>query len=378
MRSPPWIAIYYLCGLFFFTIILVAIVGQSRVLKYAATTKPYAGFLSQLIEKDSPNSETGQKIICLGDSNNHFPPSLKYDRSSEHVTIYLGSLIQETVRASVPNSRVIEWAFPAADMFSYYCIYFETEKSNPDLIIIPINWRLFGAEGVENQHVRVTYPWISALVPFRATVPQGHTDPLRYSGITLLKRVGYRFLLYSLYPIGIKWWAHEAMELQRDPEHTGRNNRPAEGGQPAIDEEAQMRRGFETNLDEMKQCFTMTVSEESPPFVSFAALAAVASARGTPVLFFIWPLDRELLEKFDIYDEDEFERSRQLIIKNTDKKNIYLADLSGLLEHKFFFDHAGHCTIEGRRKIAHALAPTILDILQRNRSALERNHGLQD
>ncbi len=55
---------------------------------------------------------------------------------------------------------------------------------------------------------------------------------------------------------------------------------------------------------------------------------------------------------------------KRLIDEETRKGNIYLVDLSNLLGHQHFFDLYGHCEPEGRQKIAEALAPEILKLIE--------------
>ncbi len=108
----------------------------------------------------------------------------------------------------------------------------------------------------------------------------------------------------------------------------------------------------------------MEVAASNPTFISLCGFADAASRRGTKVLFFIWPLDYEFLAEFGVFDDAALERSKELIMKATDKEDIYFVDLSGLLEHQYFFDKHGHCLVSGRRKIADALAPKVMQILQ--------------
>jgi len=107
----------------------------------------------------------------------------------------------------------------------------------------------------------------------------------------------------------------------------------------------------------------MKVTPSNPQLIGLSALTAVASERGAKVLVFIWPVDRKNLAEAGIFDEEVFAESKELILQTAEKENIYFLDLSGLLDHRFFNDGEGHCTLEGRRRIAGALAPEIARIL---------------
>ncbi len=74
-------------------------------------------------------------------------------------------------------------------------------------------------------------------------------------------------------------------------------------------------------------------------------------------------IDQERFEKIGHLDKKSLAKSKKLIAEAVDEESIYFVDLSNLLEHKYFFDNNGHCVIEGRRKIAKALAPKVAEIL---------------
>lgn len=109
--------------------------------------------------------------------------------------------------------------------------------------------------------------------------------------------------------------------------------------------------------------FPMTIADSKPTLRTLCVLANVASEQKTKVLFYVWPLDQDFLEKFGVLDKPALERSIQRIADSTRTENTHSMDLSDLLENKYFHDNFGHCTVEGRRKIAEALAPTVLNIL---------------
>jgi hypothetical protein len=58
------------------------------------------------------------------------------------------------------------------------------------------------------------------------------------------------------------------------------------------------------------------------------------------------------------------ERSKRLILGAIMRENVYFTRLSETLENKYFHNYTGHFTIEGREKLAEALAPRVLEILK--------------
>lgn len=112
---------------------------------------------------------------------------------------------------------------------------------------------------------------------------------------------------------------------------------------------------------------------EIPPtnvaYCSLRALAHVASQRKINVLFFVWPLNKEDLTAIGTMDEAAFARSTELIREMTEGEYTHFIDLSDVLRHGDFADFYSHSTVRGRRKIAEALAPEVLEILQDNSHA---------
>ncbi|UCD57550.1 MAG: hypothetical protein JSV16_00115 [Candidatus Hydrogenedentota bacterium] len=58
-------------------------------------------------------------------------------------------------------------------------------------------------------------------------------------------------------------------------------------------------------------------------------------------------------------------------MRESEKDNVHFLDLSNLLDHDSFHDWYSHCTVEGRRKIAEALVPKVLDITREDSGSQE-------
>ncbi len=361
--APIRIGIYYLAWLVAAAMLSLQLIGFEPFIERASENKPYSYLFSKRwYDKLSDNKGNPLKVICLGDSN-YFPA---YDGMSK--------LLDEEIskRAEFQNLIVSQWAFVAADMFDYYCLFYEAERYSPDLIVIPINWRTFGSSWLSEKSY--FNPELSALAPLRGGVLSEHENPVRSRGISLTKQIEYKFSIYSLYPMGIKMWVLDNLRAHLRPQPqaavlpkvAGEENasietpsESIEDGQPDAEEQppSDLRSTFEAN-------FPMGVTNSNPMMKDLRALASVASKHGTKVLFFVWPLDLESFADVGILDKPALEHSMQMVMKATEKENVYFVDLSNLLEHRYFKDKWGHCKAAGQRRIAAALAPTVIAILK--------------
>ena len=299
--------------------------------------------------------------------------------------MHLPKLIEDIFKSELSQEKItfIEWAFMAAGMQDFFCMYYKAEEYSPDLIIVPINWRRFGSKALRNSN-----PQLSALTPLRSELPQEYTDPIRSRGISLLAQIRYKLAIeWSLYPTGIKNWAEEKRRSYLSAD------KPANGEQSELVDEgfAPIRFG-DTNVERMfgellgtrsqttsqgnhdqarpKEEYPMEVGETNFAFRDLKAFAEIASTNQTPVLFFVWPVDKEFLFKEGKWEQSSFERSKRLIEEATNKKNCHFVDLSETLEHRYFADRRGHCHPSGRKIIAEQLAPTIREILELNDTSL--------
>ena len=74
-------------------------------------------------------------------------------------------------------------------------------------------------------------------------------------------------------------------------------------------------------------------------------------------------LDKEYFADMGILDEPALGRSIDLVASAADCESGLFLDLSDLLGHEDYDDGHGHCKPRGRKKIAEALAPKVLQIL---------------
>ena len=113
-----------------------------------------------------------------------------------------------------------------------------------------------------------------------------------------------------------------------------------------------------------EELYVSDIADSNCNFRTLATLAHTASKHRVRILFYIWPLDDELLINAGYLDKDRFAQSKQMIAEAVNKESIYFADLSDILDSNYFSDIGMHCTVEGRRNIAEALTPRIVQILE--------------
>ncbi len=368
------IAFYYLICLASLLVLCLRLIGAQTILAYASTSKPYSVLLTENCYRDLLAEDATARIICFGDSNSYYPPDTSMQAGN--YDLHLPELIRQAVgkQTGQPGIRFAEWAYPSAGIFDYYCLYYEALKFSPDLIIVPINWRFLGSFSIQKQGAFDAE--LMAFIPLRDWFRSSQDDGIISRGASLMKQIEYKIRRYFLYPIGIKAWALESFRYLVDSrirdtvflkfvENPTAAIRRSPGG-PERENVIEVASEFVNapDAETLRRFFPMRIADSNARFLNLCALADGASKRGTRILFYIWPLDYEYLAQLGVLDESAFDRSKLLIMRATDKKNIHFVDLSGLLEHKYFYDYVGHCAVEGRRKIAEALAPEILEILK--------------
>jgi hypothetical protein len=365
-------------------VLCFVLIGPQKILEYAGKSKPFSIVLDPAPYARLVNSQNKDslKIVSFGDSNYFYPPHQM--PSSEKTQTYLTTLLHEELQENEGLSDVVisQRAFPSAGMFDYYCMLYEAMEFSPDLIIVPINWRsfgtdewdVFGFDWMDNSNWY--HPELSALVPLRNEFVQNEKDPLRVQGISLAKQLQYKVSLYTLYPVGMKVWALEnaksffaALRENMDSSAFAADETAAPSAETKSEPTAE--KGGRLAVRDMAVDYPMTIERSNLSYQSLAPLARVASKRGVKVLFYIWPIDQEQFEKVGHLDREALDKSKKLIAEAVDEENIYFVDLADLLEHKYFFDSGGHCVVEGRKRVAKALAPKVAEILNENPAATE-------
>lgn len=380
--KPVRIGIYFAASLMLAILICLRVVGEENILAHASKYKPYSVLLKREYYRDFLDNPEAAKIICFGDSNSFNPPDF-FVSDPRNFEIHMPGLIQETMKEYGLQSVIfLEWAFPGADTFDYYCLFFQAVNMSPDLIIVPINWRAFGDDWLENSGW--FHPELSALVPFMERLPSDCKSPVRARNISPTKQVEYKAYLNYIYLIGLKAYMKDSIQsllntpaktrdsedtLTEDPEKQGKKSGGFNMGSFEVGKKM-IGVGTESPLG---RYFPMEIQETNPTFQSLRALVHIASQRGAKTLFYIWPLDKERFAKAGILDESGLARSKHLIAEVTKGQDIYFVDLSDVLEHQDFYDVRGHCKIPGRKKIARHLASEVVSILRESTVAVTKD-----
>jgi hypothetical protein len=161
-------------------------------------------------------------------------------------------------------------------------MFYKALDYSPDLIIIPINWRMFGPDLLEDK----TYfnPELSGFVPLRSELPPGYMDPVRSSGISTLSQAQYKTHRVTLYLMGMKLWGREKAKAYYTRLMKALGNPVKEQRFRGYGTRA---RRFSANAETMSRLYPMEISESNVTHRRLQALAYVISKHDTKVLFFI-------------------------------------------------------------------------------------------
>lgn len=381
--SPTIIGLKFIVFLVLAMLLCVWIAGTETILMAAMASKPYSvlltdyhffGLITEYQESGAPEATGAKKVICLGDSNSFYPPDHVVPRDTNR-GLHLSGMLYESIensRNEPPRIRFSEWSYVGATLFDHYCLFYEAEKFSPDLIIVAINWFSFGPAWLDHhEYFRLE---LSALAPLRSPLPDDYEDPIRSENISAVKQLQYKADIYSLFPVGAKFWIsdglrsffeprarHEVSSPSEDP--TARDADAGPVGNERV-HELPKRGEFKPVWEAAPEYFPMSVERSNPTLRDMRALAYIASERDIKLLFFIWPIDIEYLEEVGAMDRSELMRARQFVKEEVVRENVYFADFADMLGHEYFYDMRGHNTPEGRKKVAEALYPTVLEILE--------------
>jgi hypothetical protein len=384
---PLKIGISYLLFIIFALALAFRIAGVQGIISHASKSKPYSVIFQQerlggFFSRRGTEHRQGQtNILLFGDSNMFHPASAEDN--------HLASIIERSLRSGedLSDVRVLNWDYTGASMFCYYCMFWWATDYSPDLIIIPINWRSFGKEWDEVVTHEYFHPELSGLVPFSERFSSLDFNPVKANGISLIKQLEYRVSLYSVYFVGMRGWARSNLieqlgflaggddsapmpqiEAVQNDEATAESSVRSTAVSPADDRNVPPEiPDIIPRLEKagsLEDFFPMRFEESNTTLLTIEALADAAARSDTKILFFVWPLDHELLASKNALDKESLSLSIQMLREATDSNNVYFKDLSELLRHRDFFDFWGHCKVEGRQKIGASLASAVRDVLK--------------
>jgi len=294
-------------------------------------------------------------IFFLGDSSVAQPPWA--DKAATNIPDLLEAGLQEGYLACESVS-VVDWSFPGGRPFHYYCFRFEAEHYSPSLLVIPINWRIFGASS-DRWNETFAFPELCASVPINERRHGSGEVVMRLEGISVQRQFLYRLSHPMLYLSGLKIWVQANVGL-RVEEKSWQDLRSL------LPEPGQLISRFSDT--KLFQQYTNHVKGDNSQLQIYRAIAETSVRRGTNILFYITPIHVYEMRARSGFDAEEFHRSTELIKRSVSSANSQCLDLSGLLGENDFIDNFEHYTPEGNRRIAGALASAVHEIVQSSRA----------
>lgn len=377
-KKPIRIVVWYAISLGVIGILALKGVGRETLAEYAKPYKPYAAIVSPIGDhlKKGGNGAWGYslRIIFLGDSSLTFPPNVFPDSANFQLYIpgFLASRLAGDERGFV---EVSEWSYPAANMFDYYCVMCRAERLSPDLVIIPINWSFFGTIFEEqlstmgSKFVNENAPKrvdqfmrnknrVVGFAPLSEDFSAGYENPLQLIDISTFEHLRYKAELCTIYPIGFKAFVKR--------QFGGRIGYEGPWSQGHTAEEENLLDRRISKLD-MPGRYPMLVSYSNRHFQLFRSVVDAASRRGINTLFYLSPVNVQMLSEGNAFDGSLFVSSLLLIKHSMEREHIYFLDLHDILGSEDFYDDFGHYTESGKRKIAEALARQVMEIFDKHR-----------
>lgn len=337
-----------------------SLIGRPALLRHASTVKPYARIF-QTPATPAPDRDTDRRIIFFGDSSVVQPPW------SDANLPGIPSLLETELRESFPgpgDTTVIDWSFHGGRLFHYYCLLFEAHKRSPTMVVIPINWRSIGPQS-EIWKTRAAFPELSGLVPRSEATSPSFKRIMRAEGISRSRWIRYQLYRPILYVIGFKMWFRTSMGMEMEKDLS-----PAEL-LASLPPEIFMIDQF-TDVLLFRQ-YANEIPQDDPQLKTLQTLVDVAERRGMKLLFYIVPIHLGEMRLRPAYDDALFRESIERVVAATGSETSVCLDLSGLLKEENFIDVFEHYTVEGNRRIAHALVPAAADLL----GAADRNVLIQ-
>lgn len=313
---------------------ILAIVGDTALLRRAVIARPYASFYLKKDWSRAVNAPADRLIFFFGDS------TILKGRTSKGQGV--AEMLESELLCRYPelgNASVIRKAFGGANLFHFYCLMFQAEQYSPDLIVIPINWLWLGAETdywSGEQHLNQ----MASMVPITEFFSSDKGNPLRHAGISLLDMSFYRIDKYFLCATGMKIWTREKLQFPvLRIENIGVQWLPFGSG------------GYHTVL---------CPEHRSVDILQY--MSKTAEHRNIPILFYLAPIPLYAVEQSDAFDRDLFECSVNRLLTASATRTTRCVDLTGLLGANRFTDGL-HYTPTGHWDLAKALAPEAHEML---------------
>jgi len=325
--------------------------------RFASNIKPYS-FLYSEKTTDMLNSDDQIEVIYLGDSTLFCPPHLRMDEGDprSHTPELLDDILATQEHQLKIN--VTGWAFPAARMYHYYCLFYKAIEFSPDLLIIPINWNFLG-DAEELLELCALAPLSDD--PALAGSLRSMGNPLRFKGISWIRQIQYKLEFFWIYPIGLK-------EMVRSKINTVIRNNADESDGAFDKKRIPPERWWADDQRVIEGFYPLHISEKYEGYYFTQVLAYIGARHGVKILFYITPINYGYLDSAGYLDREAIEASKRLFMMATRGPGIYGFDFSEILSEEDFWDVLpnDHYEVSGRKKITEKLAPTVLKILLDN------------
>jgi hypothetical protein len=350
MKNIFHISIWFALSVVIFFVYAVHVIGKPEILEYSATVKPYSRvFQSRTMLRDG-SRKSSPLIFFFGDSSVAQPPWAEKDSPG------ICSILEAELKKSRPDLKdfsLIEWSFPGSRPFHYYCMLFEAQRYSPDLLVIPINWRILGPVRYEWNR-RFAFPELSATVPLNERALPSGRSVMHIEDISLKRHLSYLPLQPMLYVTGLKLWLRTFLGIDDGESSAGPAHLPA-GAEEIISSisDRQLFRQYVNSLD-----------GDNAQMDTLSALVEASSRQGINLLFYITPIHMYEMRRRPDYDPERFKESIGRVVQTVTSDHSRCLDLSGLLDKEDFIDNFEHYAPSGNRRIALAIQSAVLESIE--------------
>jgi hypothetical protein len=323
---------------------LLLVLGKNAVLNESARVKPYAVVFRDSPEMFSERPQSDRLVIFFGDSSVAQPPWAAKDNP------HIPALLEAELAAAHPELgkvSVVEWAFEGARLFHYFCLLFEAARYEPELVVIPINWRNLGPDAWEHEE-KYAFRELSAVIPLSQRSLPVAQEFLSAEDISPAAQMLYSVRRPLLYLSGLRALGRSLLGFRTKRDELAR----LLSALPPIDQ--LMAQYTDARLFEQ---YPLEIGDTNGQLQALRALAESCPGGRTKVLFYITPIHLEEMRRREPFDGAAFSRSVRIVAAAAQTGCSACIDLSGLLGENGFIDCFEHYTPAGNQKVARALAP---------------------
>lgn len=329
-------------------------IGRETLLAHAAKVKPYAVAFQRASDQPDAGggseSAPGRPVVFLGDSSVAQPPWAVEGSPP------IPALLQDAIREVSPRYgqiQVIDWSYPGARPFHYYCLLFLAEKRGFSLLIIPINWRGLGPGSSEWRRM-CAFPELSALVPARERrFPSGRAV-MAAEDISPLRQRFYLLHRPLLFLAGLKPYVSSRFTSDVEDVPQRRTLQMLSPDDHIIERYSD---------DRLFRQYPEEIPEGAQALRTLDSIVETASRRRLTVLFYIAPIHLDEMRRRPAFDAAAFAASVDRITAAATSETTVCLNLTDLLRERDFIDNIEHYAPAGNRAVAAALAPKVQELL---------------